>query len=164
MSIKKTQDYLNQLIPETNHDKIIICVENLNDFYKIDRPEKEMIEKLIINNNNVYFTYDVGHEIVDYGLITNLNPPMLFKIKNIHIHSHTASGIDHQPIYKKDKYWNEIMKGIIFLINNDYQGNIVFEYDLYKCHGETIEEKIQDYLKSIDMISEKMYRKRNNNE
>lgn len=59
------------------------------------------------------------------------------------------------PIYKNDKHWNEIIKGLTFLIINDYKYNIVYEYGLEYCNGETIEEKIIDYLKSIDIVSEK---------
>ena len=58
------------------------------------------------------------------------------------------------PIYENDPHWNEIIKALVFLINNHYNYNVVYEYALDKCHGETIEEKISDYLNSIDTISE----------
>ena len=33
--------------------------------------------------------------------------------------------------------------------------NIVFEYGLDLCYGETIEEQVKDYLNSIDLVSER---------
>ena len=70
------------------------------------------------------------------------------------IHTNDGKGNDHQPIYLNDSNWNKVVKGIVFLINNNYQYNIVYEYDLYACHGETKVDKVKDYLSSIDLVSE----------
>ena len=59
------------------------------------------------------------------------------------------------PIFNGDIYWDEIIKGLIYLKLNNYPGNIVYEYDLYYCDGDGIEERIQTYLNSIDYVSEK---------
>ena len=162
--IEKYAEYLEYPIVVTLHsiydddkelsDKIIISMENLDDSRNLDRLEKEMITPLILNDEKIYFTYDIGHELNDYGNTTNLNEYLIKEIKNIHLHTHTALK-GHQPIYENDKYWNDIMKSLIYLINNNYEGNIVYEYDLYDCIGDTIPEKINDYLRSIDIVSEK---------
>ena len=70
---------------------------------------------------------------------------------------HTNDGIDydHLPIYKDDTNWNYITKALTYLIINNYKYNIVYEYDLNMCKGETIEEKVRDYLESIDYVSQK---------
>ena len=62
-------------------------------------------------------------------------------------------GVDHMPIYKNDIHWNEIVKGLYFLIINNYKYNIVFEYGLEYCNGDTVKEKVIDYLNSIDYVS-----------
>ena len=154
VSINKSIEYLGELVKNIDNSKIIISVENLNDAPGLDRLEKEVITPLILNDEHLYFTYDIGHELADYGNTTNLNEYLIQEIKNIHLHTHNNIK-DHQPIYENDKYWNDIMKSLIYLINNNYSGNIVYEYDLYDCLGETKRDKINDFLKSIDLISEK---------
>ena len=154
-SLKKTLEYISNLIKNIDSTKVIICLENLNDARGFIRLDKHDIRETVLNDEKLYFTYDIGHEIADYGKITDLDVYMIDEIRNVHIHSNDNRGNDHMPIYKKDVHWNEIMKGIEFLIINKYKYNIVYEYALENCNGETIEEKITDYLNSIDMISEK---------
>ena len=121
----------------------------------MDRLEKEIIEPIILNDDRLYMTYDIGHEIADWGNVTDVNGYLLSEIRNIHIHTYTEAGIDHQPIYRDSLHWNEVLKGLLFLINSDYKYNIVYEYDLYECRGETIKDKVIDYLNSIDLVSER---------
>lgn len=158
VSIEKTIEYFSDLLKNIDSNKIIISMENLNDADNMDRLEKECIRPIILNDEKIFFTYDIGHELADYGNITALDKYMIEDIRNIHIHTNNGKGVDHRPIYKNDIHWNELMKGLIFLINNKYEYNIVYEYDLNACYGNNIEEKIKDYLKSIDYVSEK-YRK-----
>lgn len=154
ISLNKSIVYLGELVKNIDNNKLIISVENLNDSRGLDRLEKEYITPIILNNEKLFFTYDMGHELADYGNLTNLNKYLIDEIRNIHIHTHNNLK-DHQVIYENDKYWNDIMKGLIYLINNNYSGNIVYEYDLYDCKGETKKDKVIDYLKSIDLVSEK---------
>ena len=80
---------------------------------------------------------------------------MIEDIRNVHIHSNNNKGVDHLPIYKNDIHWNEIIKGLRFLCINNYKYNIVYEYGLEHCNGDTIEEKVIDYLNSIDYVAER---------
>ena len=153
LSRVKTHEYFDNLICKINNDKLIICLENLNDIPKKDRLEKEYIKPVVLNNEALYFTYDIGHELADYGSITNLDSYMIDDIRNVHIHSHDGFGEDHLPIYKNDKYFQSLLKGIIFLVNNKYKYNIVFEYNINACRGSSLTEKIEDYLESIDFVS-----------
>lgn len=153
ISKNKTALYLQKIIDNVNNDKLVICLENLNDVSNLDRLEKDAITSIILNNEYLYFTYDLGHTLIDYDNMTNLNEYMIEKIRNVHIHTNDGKGNDHMPIYKNDKYWLQLLKALIFLVNNKYQYNIVYEYDLNACYGDTIEEKIIDYLNSIDSIS-----------
>ncbi len=146
--------YFENIINNINNDNIVLCIENLNDVPNLDRLEKESIKPISLNNENLYFTYDIGHEIIDHGYITDLDKYMIDKIRNVHIHSYNSKGNDHMIIYENDIHFNELLKGILFLKNNNYLNNIVFEYDVYNCMGDTIKDKVIDYLKSIDYVSE----------
>ena len=155
VSIKKSVEYLSDLTRQIDNSKVVIALENLNSVKNLVRLSKEQIRPIVLNNEDLYFTYDIGHSIVDYEGITNLDKFMIEQMRNVHLHTCDRLGQDHRPIYKNDSRWNDIIKALLFLKNNKYQYNITFEYDLYACKGETIKEKINDYLTSIDYISER---------
>lgn len=157
-SVIITTDYLNELTSLCNNDKIVVSLENLNDIVNEDRLNKSDITPIVANNENIFMTYDIGHEIVEYGSVTNLNKNIIPLITNIHIHTINydyVDGFDHKPIFKNDMYWTEIMKGISFLKVNHYDGPIVFEYDVYCCPGNDLKEKIISYAKSMKFVSER---------
>lgn len=154
LSLILTKEYITSVINAVDNEKIVICLENLNDAPGLDRLEKEYIRDYIVKDKKLYFTYDIGHEIADYGNITSLDNSLIEDIRNAHIHTNNGKGRDHQPIYINDINWNNIIKGIVFLINNNYRYNIVYEYDLYDCKGDNKIDKVKDYLSSIDLISE----------
>lgn len=121
--------------------------------------DKTDITPIIANNEDIFLTYDIGHEIVEYGSITSLNKAIIPLISNVHIHTtnnNYSDGFDHKPIFENDEHWNEILKGILFLKSNDYTGSIVYEYDLYTCPGSTTLDKIKSYCDSIDYVSERI--------
>ncbi len=155
VSVSKTVDYLSNLINDIDTNKIIISLENLNDIRGFIRPGKEEIRTTILNDEKIYFTYDIGHEIADFGEITNLDGYMFEDIRNVHIHSN-KQGKDHYPIYKNDELSEKITKALLFLKLNKYEYNIVFEYGLEYCYGDTVENNIKYYLSSIDYLSEKI--------
>lgn len=158
-SIKLTTDYLNSITDAIDENKIIISLENLNDSGNIDRLDKNDITPIVANNEKVYLTYDIGHEIADYSNILTLNSEIIPLISNVHIHTFNnffSEGYDHKPIFKNDEHWNEIIKGILFLKRNDYTGSIVFEYDLNTCPGNTTKERIISYCSSIDYVAERI--------
>ena len=153
-SLNKTIEYIEYLINNTNNN-ILFSLENLNDLEDKFRLGKEDISSAILNIDKLFFTYDIGHEIANHGNVIDLSELLVRKIRNVHIHSNNDKGNDHIPIYKNDRYWNEITKGISYLIKKKYQYNIVYEYGLDYCRGKTNEDKIIDYLKSIDYVSKK---------
>lgn len=157
-AIEKTTKYLNSLTSQIDNDKVTISLENLNDIHHEDRLNKEDIVSIICNNENIYMTYDIGHEIIDFGNITDLNEALIPLISNVHLHTYSnkyEDGFDHKPIFENDEHWSQILKGILFLKNNNYKGNVVFEYDLYACIGNTIEEKIKSYISSMDYVGQR---------
>jgi len=157
-SIKLTTEYTTEITERINNSKLIISLENLNDIPEEDRLNIDQVTPIVANNENLYLTYDIGHEIADFNNVTSINQNIIPIISNVHIHSNNylySGGFDHKPIFKGDINWNEIIKSILFLKNNNYDNTIVFEYDLFMCPGETIEEKIISYCKSIDYVSER---------
>ena len=155
-SLSETIDYLFNVFDNIDSSKIIISLENLNDILGLDRLNKDDIRKTILNDEKIYFTYDIGHEIADYGNITDIDKYMIEDIRNVHIHTYDKLGNDHMPIYKNDEHWLELLKAIELLKLNNYKYNIVFEYGLDFCYGETKEEQVKDYLNSIDLVSERL--------
>ena len=155
ISLQKTADYISTIINNVNKEKIVVCLENLNDIRGYVMLGKDEIRNIILNDEDLYFTYDIGHELYDRGNITSLDEYVIEDIRNVHIHSNDNISRDHIPIHKNDIHWNDIMKALEYLISINYKYNIVYEYNLYWCKGDTIEEEIIDYLDSIDLVSEK---------
>ena len=159
VSINKTIEYLNKLINSIENNKLIICLENLNTIPNTNRLNRNQIIPIVYNNEKVYMTYDIGHEIADIGDIIDLNESLVQLIRNVHVHTVDNTSefdCDHKPIYKMDKNSKKVLKALSFLLDNKYDYNIVFEYDVYKCGGESTEDKVTDYLASIDYLSEKI--------
>jgi hypothetical protein len=121
--------------------------------YSVDkeyRLKKEDLSK-VVENEDLFLTYDMGHELEEFGKINYPDNHIFNKIRNIHIHD-SNDGIDHYPIYNSSINFNIILNGIKYLKDNNYKYNIVYEYDLYKCSGDTIIDKVKDYLNSIENI------------
>lgn len=158
-AIKDTEEYFSELLKYINPEKIRISVENLNDCEEIDRLDKNEMIPVMFNDERLFMTYDIGHEIADYGKITDINPLLVERISNIHIHSRSNiydEGFDHKPISDQKEEFEQVLKGILFLKSLDYDGPVVFEYDVYQCKGDIIKEQISDYLYSIDDTTEHM--------
>ncbi|MBR6073189.1 MAG: TIM barrel protein [Bacilli bacterium] len=154
ISKEETLKYIGDLVLNTDPNKIIICLENLNDSEGMDRLELEAIEDIVVNDENLYLTYDIGHVLADWADPTDISSYMKEEMRNVHIHTKNYID-DHRPIYEGDMYMNMIIKSILFLININYKYNIVYEYDIYYCKGDTLEERLDDYLSSIDYVSDK---------
>ena len=158
--VKDTQVYLHDLLESIDLNKVRISVENLNDADGIIRLDKQEMEPVLCNDERLYMTYDIGHEIADYGNITDLNPLFISRISNVHIHTRTnyyQEGYDHKPIDDQQDTFKDVLKGILYLKHLDYNGPVVFEYDLLLCDGETTEERVDSYIKSVDDTSEHIF-------
>lgn len=152
ISREETIKYMGDLTLNTDPNKIIICLENLNDSPGEDRLELQAIEDIIINDENLYLTYDIGHVLADWGDPRDISSYLRDDIRNIHLH--TKNHIDdHRPIYEGDIYYDQIIKSILFLIDIRYKYNIVYEYDINYCKGESLEERLDDFINSVDSIS-----------
>lgn len=155
ISINKTTVFIDKLlryIDEKNYN-ITLSIENLNSMYGVYRLSKDFLDPILYNNKNLKFTYDIGHEIVDYGMITDLSDIKIDRINNVHIHNH-INGLDHQIIRREDENFCKIIKGILYLLYIEYDGPIVYEYDLYLGEGDTYLEKVSNVIDTIEDIKQ----------
>ena len=152
-ALKQTSLYIDELeeFIEENNLKITLSLENLNSIKDVKRLSKEDLFSILYNNDKLNFTYDIGHEIEEYGLLTNLSDIEIKRINNVHIHTF-KNNLDHLPIYDNDEHILNITKSLLYLRHINYNGPIVFEYDLYECNGNTLEEKVIGYIDSIKFV------------
>ncbi|MDD3453095.1 MAG: hypothetical protein PHN42_02295 [Bacilli bacterium] len=136
-----------------NNYNINISIENLNSTTHHLRLSKELILTILYNNEDLHFTYDIGHEIVEYGKITDLDEVLIKRMNNIHIHTFKNT-FDHLPIEENDENKLKWLKGLEYLKYLKYNGNIVLEYDIYEVKGNGINEKVQNYIRSAYFISQ----------
>lgn len=136
--------------------KITLSLENLNDTIKQDRLNKDDLVPILEKLPNLKFTYDIGHELIDYGNITDLNSVLKERLNNVHIHTFHNT-YDHQVMTDDDIHKESWIKGITYLKVINYSGAMVLEYDLNSFWFDTLQEKIIGYLASIDRITEYFY-------
>lgn len=136
---------------EKNKLNIIISIENLNSFGKIKRLNKEEIIPILKKFDQLKFTYDIGHELIEKGNIVDLDDICIKRLSNTHIHTYKGK-LDHYFIYDNDKHIDEIKKAFKYLKEIKYDGSYVFEYDLYKSKGKNDREKIEYFITMIGEI------------
>lgn len=136
--------------------KLTLSLENLNDIINQDRLNKNDLVPILENLPDLRFTYDIGHELIDYGNITDLNEILKQRLNNVHIHTFHNTH-DHQVMTNNDIHKESWIKGITYLKVINYSGTMVLEYDLNSFLFDTLEEKIVGYLTSIDRITEYFY-------
>lgn len=150
--IAKTNEYFSNILNYiyTNSYKINISIENLNtETTENIRLSKEYLLPILSNNIDLNFTYDIGHEIFEYGNLTDLNPVLIERLTNIHFHTFNNHE-DHKAVIKNDSNW---VKAIQYLKLIKFDSTLVLEYDFYTL-GETYEERINNYIESAEYINE----------
>lgn len=158
VSQQKTTEYLNELNKNIDQKKIMMLVENLNDNGPQRRLKTREILPIVESIPEIGMTFDIGHVICD-GIKDlagfSISPEVVGRTKNLHIHA-TKDGIDHLPIRLNDEDLELMLNVVPQFLNAE---TIVFEYDLYQCKGETVQEQILDYFDSISFFM-KMLRER----
>lgn len=130
--------------------RINLSIENLNSVRNLIRLSKEYLIPVLSNNQDLYFTYDIGHEIVEYGKLIDLNNLFIERLINIHLHTFSVED-DHLPITKNSS--NKLMwvKAINYLRQIGYDGNVVLEYDL-NIIGNNFDEKIDGFIEEAKFM------------
>lgn len=152
-AIEKTNFFAADLLKyvSDNNYSLEISMENLNTADDIIRLSHKDLLPIFEKNEELKFTYDIGHEIADYGIVTDVNYLMAKKISNVHIHSF-KNNIDHLPLCEEDINKEKWRRGLIFLKSINYNDTIVLEYNLFAVVGESYEEKINNYISSAYIL------------
>lgn len=125
-------------------------IENLNSEQGDMRLSKKYLIPILSNNQDLYFTYDIGHEIMEYGEIVDLREIFIDRLINIHLHTFDYLN-EHKPITKNDVYKSKWVKAINYLKQIGYNGNIVLEYDV-NLLGTNFDEKINNYIEAAKFM------------
>ncbi len=157
-SLKETNIYFSSILNYIYEEQLNINVSIENLTSRNQRTlSKEVLLPILANNYDLNFTYDLGHEIFEYGNITDLNKLLINRLTNIHIHTFNHN-FDHLPISKNSKNKEKWVKALLYLKNINYTGPIVLEYELYKL-GDTYEEQLENYIKSTFFIKDYLTKK-----
>lgn len=155
--IDATNIYVDKLLKYIKKYKLnlTISLENLNYRGGIKRINISKIDEILTNFNELAFTYDIGHDLYDNKLPSNLSSLQISKINNVHIHS-VLNDEDHHLINNKSNDLNEIVLALGKLRKAEYKGPIVLEYAIDYIEGNKIEEKIINYTKSFEYFKKEL--------
>lgn len=151
----KSEEMINLImsyIYENNLEKYFdISLENLNSvegYYRLTKPD---VLNLLNINNNIKFTYDIGHEFADGANKVKIPKIIYNRISNIHIHTYIDKK-DHLPItnYNDCKFVKETL---LSLLKKGYNKAIVLEYAIEYMNGNSFEEKFKAYINSFKIIN-----------
>ena len=130
---------------------VIITLENLDDKTWAIRLDKSEMKAIIYNNEDLFFTYDIGNEIIEYGKITDVD--YLLEQRMINIHLHTFDKYEkHLPIFPDDPNKLRWLKALTYLKLIDYRGAIVLEYDYGAIPGKDFREKVINTVRSAEFV------------
>lgn len=156
-SKKVTNCYVTELteyIAENKYNEYIeLSLENLNDFEKIKRLKKENLIDILNENQDIKFTYDIGHEMMDDMIKKDkLNEILAERLNNVHIHT-KGELEDHYPIIEKtEKHTKQVLEKTKQLIESGYNGDIVMEYAIDYIDGKNLKEKLICYINCAKII------------
>lgn len=151
--IKETKEYIKSIRKYISVSKLNVnpSLENLNYRNGVKRINVGEIYEVLNSFENLNFTFDIGHDLFDNKRVSTLSKVQQERLNNIHIHS-ILNNEDHHIIEENSPDLEEIEKGVKYLKNIGYTGDIVLEYSVDYLKGNTIEEKIEYYVKSFDFF------------
>lgn len=153
---KIVSELLNYIKSNKYNNFLELSLENLNDLDGYHRLKKEQLIDILKQNNDLQFTYDIGHELADDKYESNILPVFKEKINNIHIHSN-KNNIDHYPLVD---IFSEEMSITINLLNELLVENgdvtIVMEYALDYIDGVNFDEKFHNFVGFSNVISDRV--------
>lgn len=131
---------------------LLISIENLSSRVNTIRLSKKLLLPILSNNEDLYFTYNIGNEIKDYGKIIDLQKLFIERLNNVHIYTFDLKS-NHKAITKNDPIKMNIIKGLTYLKQNDYNGTLVLDYD-FSLFGDNNEQRLKEYIESAKFILE----------
>lgn len=135
-----------------NQFKLTVSIENLSSRANTVRLSKKLLLPILSNNEDLYFTYNIGNEIRDYGKITDVDHLFLNRLNSVHIYSYDYKNI-HKPIVKNDEHIESFVKAMSFLKQSGFKGNLVLDYD-FTLLGDSDKKRLDNYLSNAKFISE----------
>lgn len=152
-NVRRTTEFMSDLLEYVYKEclNVILSLENLDDKNWAIRLDKSEMREIIYNNENLYFTYDIGNEIIEYGNITDVD--YLLERRMINVHLHTFDKYDkHVPIFSNDEHKLRWLKALTYLKLINYRGPICLEYEYNIIPGKNFEEKIHNTIISAEFI------------
>ena len=153
-NVIKTNEYMSILLNHVymNNLHVVMSLENLDDKTWAIRLDKSEMKEIIYNNEDLFFTYDIGNEIIDYGGITDVD--YLLEKRMINVHLHTFDKFEkHLPITPDDPNKLRWLKALTYLKLINYRGAIVLEYDYSVIKGDSFKEKIINLIRSAEFVN-----------
>jgi sugar phosphate isomerase/epimerase len=133
---------------DTANNGINFSLENVNNYADNVRPNKYGVEFLLHYLPNLFFTFDVGHNLLcgsrDYNLDTGLKE----KTKVLHIHD-IVNNVDHYP-FCNSTFCLDSFKSSNLL--TDFDGVVVFELAFDYLKGDSLKEKMRSFNESVEMV------------
>lgn len=149
IAISRSHNFLNNLnlLKKIHRYKLSFSLENLNNTYQYQRLNTKHLRSLIENHPDVYFCWDIGHEVSEGICEYHLKKTMLQALNNVHIHD--VSLKDHYPFtYGATDY----KRAIDYLNSINYKGSIVTEINLAYLSGKSLLEKFRHYTDNINLL------------
>lgn len=152
LSQEKTNQMFAKILSyiKTNKYNIEFSVENLASRKGSVRLSKDMLLPILVNNEDLKFTYNIGNECRDFNKINNVNPLFISRMNTIHIYAFDYKNI-HKPIIKDDLSSSNVLKELVRLKNSLFDGTLVLDYD-FDLLGMAAEEKFDNYIKNAEEI------------
>jgi len=157
-NIYMAQEETNTLFSEIlnyifiNKYNLKLSIENLNSVKNKVRLSKDYIMPILYNNQDLYFTYNIGHELMDYGQIVNLKPIFVERLSNVQFYNYDYNS-NHKIATTNDDNKLKWVKALNYLKQIGYKNTIVLEYSAFYL-GKNFDERITNYIKSAEFIYE----------
>lgn len=144
--LKKVLNYIND-----NNLNISISLENLNFHHNHNRINIDKIDTILMEFDDLNFTYDIGHDIFDNHSNSKLSALQIQRLNNIHIHN-VHNNLDHCEITLNCDYIEALKNSIKYLKKINYTGNIVLETGINRYSGNSPEEQLINYIQAFNSI------------
>lgn len=149
IAISRTHKFLNNLslLKKIHNFNLTFSLENLNNTYQHQRLNTKSLRTLIENHPDIYFCWDIGHEVSEGICDYQLKKTMRQALNNVHIHD----------IYSKDHYpftygMTDYKRSIDYLNSTNYKGSLVTEINLAYLSGNSLLEKFRCYTDNINLL------------
>lgn len=154
-SISKTIEYIDDILKYINNNnyELIVSLENLNYHEDIKRINMSLIDNVLKEFNDIYFTYDIGHDIYDNIKFSKFTTIQKEKLNNIHIHN-IKNNEDHHVIKSNCESILELQKFMKYLKDIKFDGTIIKEEAIDRFSGDNLKEQLNSYIDSFKVIDD----------